>query len=78
MWQTFAKLSGSLWGGCTDLESRQDAVQTSTSFILWTPVECQGAESRSKENCSSEKDESTGRCGDNEEFPRSCELSQQV
>ena len=33
------------------------AVQTSTSFILWTPVECQGAESRSKEHCSSEKDE---------------------
>ena len=24
----------------TDLESRQDAVQTSTSFLLWTPVEC--------------------------------------
>ena len=62
----------------TDLESRQDAVQTSTSFILWTPVECQGAQSRSKEDCSSEKDESTQRCGDNEEFPRSCELSQQI
>ena len=47
-------------------------------FILWTPVECQGAESRSKENCSSEKDEFTQRCGDNEQFPRSCELSQQI
>ena len=32
----------------TDFEPRQDAVQTSTSFILWTPVECQGAQSRSK------------------------------
>ena len=37
-----------------------------------------GAQSRSKENCSSEKDESTQRCGDNEEFPRTCELSQQI
>ena len=26
----------------TDLESRQDAVQTSTSFILWTPVSTKG------------------------------------
>ena len=26
-------------------------------------------QSRSKENCSSEKDESTPRCGDDEEFP---------
>ena len=42
----------------TDLESRQDAVQTSSSFILWTPVEFQGVQSRSKENCSSEEDES--------------------
>ena len=49
-----------------------------TRFILWTPVECQGAQSRSKENHSSEKDESTQRCGDNEEFPRTCELSQQI
>ena len=31
-----------------------------------------------KENCSSEKDEFTQRCGDNEEFPRTCELSQQI
>ena len=37
-----------------------------------------GAQSRSKENCSSEKDESTWRCGDSEEFPWSCELSQQI
>ena len=29
-------------------------------------------------DCSSEKDESTRRCGDNEEFPRTCELSQQI
>ena len=41
-------------------------------------MECQGAQSRSKEDCSSEKDESTQRCGDNEEFPKSCELSQQI
>ena len=27
----------------TDLESRQDAVQTSTSFLLWTPMECKGS-----------------------------------
>ena len=50
------QLSGSLQKEYSDLESRQD-VQTSTSFILWTPVECQGAQSRSKEDCSSEKDE---------------------
>ena len=24
-------------------ESRQDAVQTSTSFLLWTPMECKGS-----------------------------------
>ena len=41
-------------------------------FLLWTPVECQGAQSRSKENCSSEKDEFTSRCGDNEKFPWTC------
>ena len=46
--------------------------------FLWTPVECQGAQSRSKENCSSKKDEFTPRCGDSEEFPRTCELSQQI
>ena len=53
-------------------------VQTSPSFILWTPVECQGAQSRSKENCSSEKDEFTQRCGDDKKFPWTCELSQQI
>ena len=47
-------------------------------FILWTPVECQGAQSRSKEDCSSEKDEFTSRCGDDEEFPWTCQLSQQI
>ena len=77
-WQTFDQLSGSLQKEYSDPESRQDAVQTSTSFILWTPVECQGAQFRSKEDCSSEKDEFTPRCGDNEEFPWTCELSQQI
>ena len=48
------------------------------SFFLWTPVECQGAQSRSKENCSSEKDESSSRCGDDEKFPWTCELLQQI
>ena len=42
--------SGYLQKEYTDLESRQDAVQTFTSLILWTPVECQGAQSRSKED----------------------------
>ena len=42
-----------------------DKIQTSTSLILWTPVECQGAQSRSKEDCSSEKNGFTSRCGDN-------------
>ena len=46
----------------TDVKSRQDAVQTTTSIILWTPVECQGAESRSKEDCSSQKNGFTWRC----------------
>ena len=27
-----------------DSESRQDAVQTSTSFLLWTPMECKGSQ----------------------------------
>ena len=36
--------SGYLQEEYTDIESRQDAVQTSTSLILWTPVECQGAQ----------------------------------
>ena len=35
-------------------------------------------ESRSKEDCSSEKDEFTSRCGDDEEFPLTCQLSQQI
>ena len=56
----------------TDHESRQDAVQTSTSFLLWTPMECKGPQPGSKEDCSSEKDESTSGCGDNEKFPRTC------
>ena len=55
-----------------------DKMQTSTSFILWTLVECQRAQSRFKEDCSSEKDEFTPRCGDDEEFPWTCELSQQI
>ena len=77
-WQTSDQLSGYLQKEDTDLESRKDAVQTSTSLILWTPVECPGAQSRSKEDCSSEKDESSQRCWHNEKFPRSCELSQQI
>ena len=31
-------------------------------FILWTSVECQGAQSRSKEDCSSQEDGFTQRC----------------
>ena len=46
----------------SDIKSRQDAVQTTTSIILWTSVECQGAESRSKEDCSSQKNGLTRRC----------------
>ena len=46
----------------SDIKSRQDAVQTATSLILWTPVECQGAQSRSKEDYSSEKNGFTWRC----------------
>ena len=56
----------------TDLEPRQDADQTSTSFLLWTPVECQGTQPRPKEDCSSEKDEFTLGCADDEKFPRTC------
>ena len=56
------QLSGHLQKEHSDIKSRQDAVQTSTSLILWTPVECQGAQSRSKEDCSSEKNGFTQRC----------------
>ena len=55
----------------TDSESRQDAVQTSTSFLPWTPMECKGSQPRSKEDCSSEKDGFTSGCGD-DKFPRTC------
>ena len=61
-WQTSDQLSGYLQEKYIDMESRQDAVQTSTSLILWTPVECQGAQSRSKEDCSGEKNGFTQRC----------------
>ena len=70
--------------GRSDLEHDKHLInflevcRKSTSFILWTPVEYQGALSRSKEDCSSEKDEFTQRCGDDEEFPWTCELSQQI
>ena len=46
----------------SDVKSRQDAIQTTTSVILWTSVECQGAESRSKEDCSGQKNGFTWRC----------------
>ena len=46
----------------TDIKSRQDAIQTTTSVILWTSVEHQGAESRSKEDCSGQKNGFTWRC----------------
>ena len=46
----------------SDVKSRQDAIQTTTSVILWTSVECQGAESRSKEDCSGQKNGFTQRC----------------
>ena len=46
------QISGYVQEKYTYIESRQDAVQTSTSLILWTPVKCQGAQSRSKEDCS--------------------------
>ena len=77
-WQTPDQLSGHLQKEHSDVKSRQDAIQTSTSLILWTPVECQGAQSRSKEDCSSEKNEFTQRCWHNEKFPRTFELSQQI
>ena len=37
-----------------------------------------GPQSRSKEDCSSQKNGFTQRCWHNEKFPRTCELSQQV
>ena len=45
----------------SDIESRQNAVQTTTSIVLWTSVECQGSESRSKEDSSSQKNGFTQR-----------------
>ena len=38
-------------------------------------MECKGTQSRSKEDCSSEKNEFTSRCGDNEKFPWTSQLS---
>ena len=43
-------------------KSRQNAIQVTTGFILWTSVECQGAQSRSKEGCSSQEDGFAWRC----------------
>ena len=60
--QTSDQLSGHLQKEYIDIESRQNAVQTSKNLILWTPVECQGTQCRSKEDCSGQKDESTHRC----------------
>ena len=36
--------------------------KVTTGFILWTSVECQGAQSRSKEGCSSQENGFTWRC----------------
>ena len=55
-----------------------DKMQLRLPQVSFLGHQWSGAQSRSKENCSREKDESTQRCGDNEEFPRSCELSQQI
>ena len=38
------------------LNPDKNAIQVTTGFILWTSVECQGAQSRSKEGCSSQED----------------------
>ena len=59
--RTSDQLSGHLQKEHFDVKSRQDAIQTSTSLILWTPVECQGAQSRSKD-FSCEKNGFTQRC----------------
>ena len=37
-----------------------------------------GLSSDPKKNCSSEKNGITSRCGDDEKFPRTCELPQQI
>ena len=37
-------------------KSRQNAIQVTTGFVLWTSMECQGAQSRSKEGCSCQED----------------------
>ena len=59
---TSDQLSEHLQKEHSDIKSRQNAIQTTTSVILWTSVECQGAESRSKEDCSSQKNGFTWRC----------------
>ena len=60
--QTSDQLSEHLQKEHSDIKSRQNAIQTTTSVILWTSVECQGAESRSKEDCSGQKNGCTWRC----------------
>ena len=47
-------------------------------FVLWTSVECQGAQSRSKEGCSRQEDGFAGRCRNYAKFSRTCELPQQI
>ena len=37
------------------LNPDKNAIQVTTGFILWTSVECQGTQSRSKEGCSSQE-----------------------
>ena len=53
-------------------------MQTSTSFLLWTPMECKGSQPRSKEDCCSEKDGTSTGYGNNEKFPQTCQLPQQI
>ena len=53
---TFDQLSQHLQKEHSYAKSRQNAIQVTTGFILWTSVECQGAQSRSKEGCSSQED----------------------
>ena len=45
---------------------------TSTSFLLWTPMECKESQPRSKEDCCSEKDGASTGYGNNEKFPWTC------
>ena len=54
--RTLDQLSQHLQTEHSYAKSRQDAIQVTTGFLLWTSVECQGAQSRSKEGCSSQED----------------------